>query len=144
MTTVEDDAGADVRDAADALLAEPVRRAPLIRASLGRFDERDRRLERALRLIDPAVAGSFTPAQRQAIRIMLGLRRDRCLVADVSGGYTFNGRRYFLSLLCGHERRTTTHRREGFKGWLRENVLTLAFGGLLLALLFGMALFLRS
>lgn len=140
MTVLEERAEAEPRRDDRRLVSGPHPRAPL-----GTGDERDRRLDRAMRMIDPAVAGSFTPEQRRAIRTMLGLRGDRRLLFDLRGGFELAGRRYFLTLLGGHERRTAAARpSDGLQRWLRDNLLTMILGGLLLGMLFLLAASLRG
>ena len=143
MAVLDERAETVARDGAEQLLCGHAPRAP--RAPLGTGDAGDRRLDRAMRMIDPAVAGSFTPEQRRAIRIMLGLRGDRRLLFDLRGGFELAGRRYFLTLLGGHERRRRRGgESSGLRGWLANNLLTLILGGLLLGMLFLLAASLRG
>ena len=119
--------------------------APIKRAPLGRGDARDRCLNRAMRLIDPAVAASFSPAQRRAIRTMLDLRRDRRLMLDLRGGFDLAGRRYFFSVMGGHERRSGARRHASpVSGLLRRALPSLAIGAILLLGAFALAAGLRG
>ena len=140
MTILEDRAGETLPVAEDPLVVRPTPRAPL-----GTGDNRDRRLDRAMRMIDPAVASSFTAEQRRAIRTMLGLRSDRRTLIDLRGGFELAGRHYFLTLLGGHERRARDGQPVGgLQRLLRDNLLTVILGGLLLVALFGLAAGLRG
>ena len=139
MTLIEDSAAAFPRKDA----VRPSAPQPRVRLSTG--DVRDRCLDRAMRLIDPAVASSFTPEQRRAIRTMLDLRRDRRLMLDLRGGFDLAGRRYFLSLMGGHERRRGPRRASHpLSDWLRGTLPLLAIGGLVLVALFALAAGLRG
>ena len=130
-----------VRQGSGRRALRPVRQAQ----RFGDGGARDAVLERALRMVDPEVAESFTPEQRRAIRTMLDLRRATQSLVDVRQGFTLGGRRYFLSLLFGRERRRFERRRPGgLHGWLRDHGLTLIASALALALVFLVAAALRG
>jgi hypothetical protein len=55
--------------------------------------------------IDPQVAASFTPAQRQAIRTMFGARGFNRHAVDIRRGITIGASRFYMVLLMGREHR---------------------------------------
>ena len=115
------------------------------RAASGRADEGDRRLERALRLVDPAVAESFTSEQRRAVRTMLGLRGERRPLFEWRGGLGLARGGYFLTLYGGRERRAARVRpRAGMRRLLSESLPPVVMSVLLLVLLFVLASGLRA
>lgn len=102
-------------------------------------------LERAMRLIDPEIARSFTPEQRRAVRTMLDLRFATEHLVDVRRGFSLAGRRYFLALLLGRERRRLSRgRASGLSGWLQDHALLLLASGGLLVIGFLLAALLRA
>ena len=135
MTILDESADAGPRRAEARPLVE---RVP--RAASGRAGESDRRLERALRLIDPVVAESFTAEQRRAIRTMLGLRGERRPLFEWRGGFGLTSGRYFLTLYGGRERRAARVRpRAGLRRLLSDSLPPVVMSVLLLALLFVLA-----
>lgn len=84
--------------------------------------------------VDRAVAASFSDAQRAAIKRMFGARGAGRHWVDLRLSVPFPGRRFYLVLLLGPERRAADRlRREGLVGGLL-GVVALAAGLLTLAI----------
>lgn len=63
-------------------------------------------IEHYFKRLDPEVAASFTPAQRDAIRVMFGARGIAEHAVELRRSIPFlGGRRFYLVLLMGRERR---------------------------------------
>ncbi len=96
----------------------------------------DEFLAHYFRRIDPAVAASFTKAQRHAIRTMLGDRGATRHAVDVRCTFPLGWRRFYLVFLLGRDRRRIIRPRNGLPGdmgdWLADLVMAM---GLLAALL---------
>lgn len=120
--------------------------APLRAAPCGGDRERhDGVLERALRPLDPEVARSFSPEQRRAIRTMLDLRNGTEQLVDLRRGVSLGGRRYFLTLMLGRERRRLSRAKAGglLAGLQHHGLLLVASAGVLAAI-FAVAAVLRG
>lgn len=77
--------------------------------------------------IEPQVAATFTPAQRQAIKTMFGARGITRHAVDIRRGITIGASRFYLVLLMGREHRAL--------GALPRSVLGRLVGYFVLALL---------
>jgi hypothetical protein len=112
--------------------ASPATAAPRTRAA--RLSE-DEFLAHYFRLIDPAVAASFTKEQRRAIRAMFGDRGVTRHAIDIRCTFPLGWRRCYLVFLLGRDRRKRIRPRNGLPGdvgdWLAYLVMSL---GLLTAL----------
>lgn len=120
---------------------------PALRAAPcgGEGERLDGVLERALRPLDPEVARSFSPEQRRAIRTMLDLRSGTEPLLDLRRGVSLGGRRYFLTLMLGRERRRLSRAKVGgLLGGLRHHARLLLASGCALAAIFAVAAALRG
>lgn len=63
-------------------------------------------LESYLKRVNPQVAASFTPAQRDAIKSILGLRGLRRHALDFRRSFGLGRKRYYVVLLMGRENRS--------------------------------------
>ncbi len=86
--------GADLSIPAETATKRPKRATPP--GDDGFFDHYFKR-------IDPQVAASFTPAQRQAMKTMFGARGINHHAVDVRRGITIGASRFYLVLLMGRE-----------------------------------------
>lgn len=68
--------------------------------------ERDPFLDHYFRRIDPRVAASFSPEQRDAIKAMFGARGVARHTVEIRRSLPIGRGRYYLVLLLGRERRT--------------------------------------
>ena len=128
-----------------AAVQKPVADSLSSRNSTADDDGRDVVLERALRMLDPEVARSFTSEQRRAIRTMLDLRFATEHLIDLRRGFNVSGRRYFLAFLLGRERRRLRRSKsEGVAGWLQDHATLLIAGAALLTVVFCIAALLRG
>ena len=67
---------------------------------------RDPFLDHYFKRIDPQIAGSFTPEQREAIKTMFGARGIAKHSVEIRRSLPIGRGRYYLVLLLGRERRT--------------------------------------
>ncbi len=86
--------GADLNGAAETATKRPRRETPP--GADGFFDHYFKR-------IDPQVAASFTPVQRQAMKTMFGARGINHHAVDIRRGLTIGASRFYLVLLMGRE-----------------------------------------
>ena len=74
----------------------------------------DEVLQHYLKRVDPEVAESFTSAQRDAIKVMLGTREVARHFVEVRRSVPFGRKRFYTVLLIGREQRSLRRlRREG-------------------------------
>lgn len=66
----------------------------------------DEVLKHYLRRVDPEVADSFTPEQREAIKTMLGNRGIARHAVEIRHSLPFGRRRFYMVLLMGREQRS--------------------------------------
>lgn len=67
---------------------------------------RDPFIDHYFKRIDPEVAASFTPEQREAIKTMFGARGMAQHALEIRRSLPIGRRRFYLVLLLGRERRT--------------------------------------
>ena len=65
----------------------------------------DNFIDHYFKRIDPQVAASFTPAQRQAIKTMFGGRGINRHAVDLRRGFAIGRSRFYMVLLMGREHR---------------------------------------
>ena len=106
---------------------------------------RDAILERTLRMVDPAVAASFTEEQRRAIRTILDLRQSTRSLVDLRHGFRLGERRFYMSVLFGCERRRLERGRpSALRTWFSEHGTTLIASVFALSVAFVIASLLRG
>lgn len=95
-------------------------------------------LEHYLKSIDPEVAASFTEVQREAIKLMLGVRSVAKHAVEVRRSVPLGRRRFYLVFLMGAERRALARLHgEGLAGHPLRAIAWLTAGALALGLLIG-------
>ena len=94
-------------------------------------------LDSYLRRIDPAVAASFTPVQREALKTMLGARERARHLLEIRRSIPFGRRWFYIVFLIGAERRSLA--RLYREGAVSRPFATLVY--LVLATLFATPLF---
>lgn len=76
------------------------------------MSERDPFFRHHFSRLDPQVAASFTPEQRRAIKMLFGARSPTRHAIDVRRSIGLFGKRFYLVLLAGSERRSRARLRQ--------------------------------
>ena len=95
--------------------------------------------------LDPVVAASFTNEQKRALRSLLASRGATRHMVDIRQTLRLFGKRYYLAVFFGRERRLANMRRQvGLKDWMWRYAAYLGLALVVLAPCFGLAYLIRG